>query len=234
MLRNLVSENRQLRDQNMFLRNLYDNRNLACNPMEPLQQPSVYHQKKSQVLYFAETASNKLDPSLTSILKNETEKFDFASVSDPLNNNSMKVTDMITDISLTVSETEKKLLKKPSNPTSPKRISRSSVITQNYSIMQNPYPSYESPTRRSARLMEKEKNLITPPSSRDNSFTALLEDKSQMDLLQSPTTRSRSLLLEQMKKEQFATPEKIRGIPPRSAKRSLDAIIEAIDHLEKS
>ena len=96
---------------------------------------------------------------------------------------------------------------------------RSSVITKNLSY--SAPPEWVSPTRRSSRLLAKEQLLMTPPASGGST-------KSQQELLVLEKNYDRNNL-----NEHLTTPEFIRSIPPRHAKRSLDAIIQAIDQLEK-
>ena len=112
---------------------------------------------------------------------------------------------------------------------SPKRNTRSSVITQNYTY--TPNLLFESPTRRSTRLQEREQLFLTPPLSGETCTEP--HNDAKLSIYESPNTRSRRSL-EPWNQVGLFTPESGKSIPFRSAKRSLDAIIQAIDQIEKA
>jgi len=244
MLRNLMSENQQLRDQNQFMRNLYCNNNYNSQTMPPLLQTptSTRNHKKSESS--EESPRKRLRLDKTDITENTDQNQTTPTVRFKL------------------PETSESPAKSPKSPrkysaninkllASPKRITRSSVIQQNlaytsptqpispHKLQQTPISSIlESPSRRSLRLMEKDQQqlypspsqpLETPPAIRFTDSNAFSHQPFFY-----PSSSAKSKLDFEDYRNLILTPESMKMMPPRSAKRSLDAIIHAIDQIEKS
>jgi len=229
MLRNVISDNQQLREQNVFLRNLHGNQintNKTTNRIasSPIQSETMNEDSHSPPCFFNEH-------SLIEVKSPKRVKIDLPITTYHDNNNTPSKTFYDT-FNHSIRKSPRKTNLNKFLPVSPKSVKRSSVITENYAIIgSSGYPVFESPTRRSLRLQEKEKHLLTPPSSMDSS----LEYMESRDLLCSPTTRSTRLTPSRVtpsRLKNYFPPEK--NIQPKNARRSLDVIIQAIDHLEKA
>lgn len=227
MLRNVVSENQQLREQNIFLRNLYTGPLNATSSMfiSPQVQRNIMSassfQDYSLLNDSVESPAEKSKPILHSSAPPSRAMAPTASTSTPKKKNSPPIASPSKSPKKYSTHVNKLLA-------SPKRITRSSVITQNYAY--SPSEVFDSPTRKSLRLQQKELALMTPPRSGESSVHF---DRPATP--ESPDTKNLKLSVDQRKKEfpvGFYTPESVKSIPARGAKRSLDAIIQAIDQLE--
>ena len=250
MLRNLTSENQQLREQNQFMRNLYGNNYPGSAP----NLPSIVQTPTSTRTYKKEASESPRKRLRLNSIRDE----EFSSSSS---DNEKSAPNVRFDVPETP-ETETKSPRKYSPRinkllASPKRITRSSVIQQNLAYSSPPpnqSPSallsphsqpqltpnsqfLESPSRRSLRLMEKDHQqqqhtFETPPTSK-----FLESGQGQYTFpsyfYTSPSSKSK-VNFDMSYHHMMLTPESLKMIPPRSAKRSLDAIIHAIDQIEKS
>lgn len=246
MLRNLTSENQQLREQNQFMRNLYGN-----NPASGANLPSMIQTPTSTRAYKKEATESPRKR-----LRLNSNRGEESPITSSDNEKSVH------NVRFTVPEIAASKTKSPRKYSphinkllaSPKRITRSSVIQQNLAYSSPPQASHlpssfisphnqtpssqilESPSRRSLRLMEKDHQLTfeTPPTSK---FTDLNCVQGQYTFpsyfYTSPSSKSK-LNYDMNYHHMMLTPEALKMIPPRSAKRSLDAIIHAIDQIEKT
>ncbi|XP_057303606.1 uncharacterized protein LOC130640996 isoform X2 [Hydractinia symbiolongicarpus] len=228
MLRNVLSENQQLREQNIFLRNLYTGPLTATNSMfiSPQVQRNIMSassfQDYSLLNNGVESPAKKSKAMPHSSAPLNRAIAPTVSTSTPKKKNSPPVASPCKSPKKYSAHVNKLLA-------SPKRITRSSVITQNFAYSSQS-EVFDSPTRKSLRLQQKELALMTPPRSGESSVHF---DRPATP--ESPDTKNLKLSVDQRKKEfpvGFYTPESVKSIPARGAKRSLDAIIQAIDQLE--
>ena len=236
MLRNLTSENQQLREQNQFMRNLYCNYNKA--PLTPTQ---LVHTPTSTRLYKKEIGEESFVVSSSPRKKFRMSKLVPESPPESVLENSMSSSSALNVSFSLSSETETSPSKSPRKYSahinkllaSPKRVTRSSVIQQNlaYTSPESSNQNHnilESPSRRSLRLIEKDPALQTPTSTRAESNNYALNS------FYSQSLSAKSKLSFDEHRHFMLTPESLKTIQPRSAKRSLDAIIHAIDQIEKA
>jgi len=237
MLRNLTSENQQLREQNQFMRNLY------CNYKNPqtLTVPAPLVLTPTSTRFYKEEIGEEsfvVDSSPRKKLRTSAEIPE--SPPESVLENSMSSSSSALNVSFSLSsETETSPSKSPRKYSahiskllaSPKRMTRSSVIQQNHAYTSpgsNLNHILESPSRRSLRLIEKDPALQTPTSTRSET------NFYQTNSLNSHGLSAKSKLSFDEHRYMMMTPESLKTIQPRSAKRSLDAIIHAIDQIEKS
>lgn len=252
MLRNITSENQQLREQNQFMRNLYCN-NSSYPGNAPSLPPPFIQTPTSTRTYKRETSES---PRKRLRMNSKSEE-SCNSASD-----SEKITS-VTNVRFDLPEITESKGKSPRKYSphinkllaSPKRITRSSVIQQNLAYSSPPYGSssvllsprhhhsqstpnsqlLESPSRRSLRLLEKDQHhqsFETPPNSTKFADTGRYTFPSYF--YTSPCAKSQKLNFDMNYHQMMLTPESLKMSQPRSAKRSLDAIIHAIDQIEKS
>lgn len=250
MLRNLTSENQQLREQNQFMRNLYGN----SNPGSCANLPSIMQTPTSTRTYKKEAtesprkrlrlSSNRGEESPISASDNERSvpnvRFTVPEITEPKTKSPRKYSPHIN-----------KLL------ASPKRVTRSSVIQQNLAYSSppptHPPPSslipphnqltpnsqiLESPSRRSLRLMEKDHQqqltFETLPTSKFSEHRCGQGQHTFPSYFYSSPSSKSKMNFDMSYHHMMLTPEALKMMPPRSAKRSLDAIIHAIDQIEKT
>ena len=250
MIRNLQAENQQLREQNIFMRNLFT----GCAQPNQLTLPLLNSSKKPTDINNSLSSEADNDGNNNDNSTNSDSKDNWTSIAEyvPTSKRQKVIHSPIKrehTVHLLTPESDKTFTSLANETcTSAKSISFSSqqstkvTSTPRHSLLDSPSQNLRSmsPLRVSPRrhsFNSPKRTVIQSPIrsrnvSGNNTNTFVTPAKyDPFTFLESPNTRSRRLFREQML---MTTPESGGKYPISTAKRSLDAIIQAIDQIEKS
>lgn len=252
MIRNLQSENQQLREQNTFMRSLFTGYGIANQSnlypsLPPIpnivdrhpentngdnnnNQTSVITTSLSSINPRQSTSNTNPDMNVAEFIPSKRQKV----IHSPIKRGAFPSNEGAEAETISSQQLYSNTLASPSN------VAETTIdIDMPWNLRPSPRRNIVySPSRRLKVAQTQvspntciETTFTTPSGKQQPSASAAKYDYTYV--FESPNTRSRRSMEQKHWADLMTTPESICKFPLRSAKRSLDAIIEAIDQIEK-